>query len=74
MTTPAKKKGYGPLGRSTPCRHIGACNDWTHPRTLDEIIAERDTPPLKAEEIIAKWSGVFEPEFWEAVRSARDLP
>jgi hypothetical protein len=72
MHTPSPERLYGPHGRTTPCTHLGPCNDWTHPRTLDEIIAERDTPPLTIDEMVKKWAGVFEPEFWEAVRSARD--
>ena len=71
ITNTPDKKTYGPLGRSTPCRHTGHCNDWNHPKTLEELIAERDTPWPTAEQIMDEWVGAFEPEFWEAVRSAR---
>jgi hypothetical protein len=28
-------------------------------------------PPLPLDQIIKKWSGVFEPEFWDEVENAR---
>jgi hypothetical protein len=28
-------------------------------------------PPLTMDEMVKKWAGVFEPEFWEEVRKAR---
>jgi hypothetical protein len=40
----------------------------TRPKSIDEIIAERSTPPLTVRQLVDKWAGVFEPEFWEDVR------
>jgi hypothetical protein len=48
--------------------HVVRSHGSQRPKTVDEIIAERSTPPLTVGQLVEKWRGVFEEEFWEEVR------
>jgi hypothetical protein len=48
-------------------------------KSLSKIELRNDDAPadhrkrlLTVDELVEKWAGVFEPEFWEEVRNARD--
>jgi hypothetical protein len=38
---------------------------------LSELVNGAGQRPLTIDQIVEKWAGVFEPEFWEEVRRAR---
>jgi hypothetical protein len=40
------------------------------PRPEIPLLNGRGEPPLTFDQIIEKWAGVFEPEFWDEVRKA----
>ena len=55
-------------GNAVARQGIDPARNPSRPLSVDELIAERNTPPLTVKQLAEKWAGVFEAEFWEEVR------